>query len=246
MKQIKAVLFDLGSTLVYFQGNWDQVVYEAIQQMCEKIIGFGVPIEPDRLINDYTFALQNYYIERDFANVERTTLTLLDELLKKTYQVHLSALQLKKALDTFYEHTGSHWKLDDESLPTLQILKDQGYRLGLISNASYSRDVMNQLEKNSLTPYFEQILVSADVGFRKPHANIFNLALSYFQVEPAETVMIGDTLNADIIGSRRMGMRNIWISRWASAPTTHYRDDMIVPDRTIQRLSQIPSILMNW
>jgi putative hydrolase of the HAD superfamily len=128
----------------------------------------------------------------------------------------------------------------------LEQLLFRNYRLGLISNASYSRDVSMQLKTHQLLPYFEQILISADVGYRKPHPLLFRKALNFFNVEPTEAVMIGDTLNADIIGSRHVGMKNIWIARWASPPTTHYRDDAIIPDRTIQQLSQIPAVLAAW
>ena len=243
---IKLVIFDLGSTLVFFQGNWDRVINEATEMMSKEIISMGYPINQDALCKKYNAALQNYYIERDIDNLERTTVTLLDELLQKNYGLFLTTSELHQALDAFYLHTGDHWKLEEDAISTLQALKADGYHLGLISNASYARDVYGQLEKNALEPYFEQVLVSAEVGYRKPHKFIFQQALDFFAIPPQEAVMIGDTLNADIIGSRRMGMKNIWIARWASAPTTHYRDDMIVPDRTIQRLSQIPALLKNW
>jgi putative hydrolase of the HAD superfamily len=242
----KLALFDLGSTLVYFQGNWDRVVNEAIQHLSEEVIRLGYPINQDVLCEQYSHALRKYYIERDIDNIEHSTTNLLNSLLTTKFDLHLQEIEIFQALDSFYSHTGKHWKLDNEAIPTLQILQDQGYLLGLISNASYARDVRSQLVNNGLLPFFEQILISAEVGYRKPHSIIFQQALDHFGVEPAQAVMIGDTLNADIIGSRRMGMKNIWIARWASAPSTHYRDDMIVPDRTIQRLSQVPFLLKNW
>lgn len=242
---IKLALFDLGSTLVYFQGNWDRVVSEAIGLMCREVIRLGYPVNQDNLNDEYNKSLRQYYVERDIDNIEHSTINLLDEVLHTHHQIKMQPNELQQSLDVFYEHTGSHWKLDIEAIPMLQQLTDDGYRLGLISNASYSRDVRNQLKKNNLSQFFEQILISADVGYRKPHAVIFQQALDFFHVEPGQAVMIGDTLNADIIGSRRMGMKNIWIARWASAPSTHYRDDMIVPDRTIQRLSQVPFLLKN-
>ena len=242
---IKLVLFDLGSTLVYFQGNWDRVVSEAIELMSREVIRMGYPVNQDRLIDEYSHALRKYYIERDIDNIEYSTTTLLDHTLISQYSLALSEIELMQALDVFYEHTGNHWILDHDAIPMLNTLKEQGYQLGLISNASYSRDVRSQLDKNNLSTFFEQTLISAEVGFRKPHPMIFQKALKFFDVEPTQAVMVGDTLNADIIGSRRMGMKNIWIARWASAPSTHYRDDMIVPDLTIQRLSQIPLLLKN-
>ncbi len=244
--KIKLALFDLGSTLVYFKGNWDRVVNEAIDIMSKEIIRMGYPVNQDLLNAEYAASLQQYYIDRDIDNIERSTTILLDKLLQKRHEIHLSIDEIYQALDAFYSHTGSHWLLDPESIPVLENLQDHNYQLGLISNASYNRDVYQQLQNHNLDKYFSQILISAEVGYRKPHAHIFQQALDFFDVDPASAVMIGDTLNADIIGSRRMGMKNIWIARWASAPSTHYRDDMIVPDRTVQRLSQLPAIIENW
>lgn len=244
--EFKLILFDLGSTLLYFQGDWDRVIADGISKMAQHIVSCGHPINLDQFQQTYAKALNAYYIERDITYTEKSTTNLLQELLVNNFETHMENGAIATALDIFYRHTGNYWKLDPETLPTLEYLKIHGYRLGLISNASYSRDVYMQLEKHQLIPYFEQILASADVGYRKPHPLIFRKALSFFNVEPAESVMIGDTLNADIIGSRRVGMKNIWIARWASPPTNHYRDDAIIPDRTIQQLSQIPAVLTGW
>ena len=241
----KLILFDLGSTLVYFQGNWDRVITEAIEHLGQTVISLGYPVNHDELCAQYSTALRKYYIERDIDNIEYTTTALLNQVLNDQFQVNLSTDELELALDAFYNHTGSHWKIDSEAIPTLEHLKQSGYHLGLISNASYARDVYNQLSSTGLISFFELILISAEVGLRKPHPAIFEKALEHFNVMPSQAMMVGDTLNADIIGSRRVGIQNVWVARWASAPSTHYRDDMIVPDYTIQRLSQIPFLLKN-
>ena len=244
--KFKLILFDLGSTLLYFQGDWDRVIADAIAKLARQIVRCGHPINVDQFRNTYAKALNTYYIERDVTYTEKSTTLLLQEVLSVDFKTELDDDQILNVLDVFYQHTANYWKLDPDAITMLEQLLQNGYRLGLISNASYSRDVYMQLEKHQLLPHFEQILVSADVGYRKPHPLIFRKALSFFNVEAAEAVMIGDTLNADIIGSRHVGIKNIWIARWASPPTTHYRDDAIIPDRTIQQLSQIPAVLTAW
>jgi putative hydrolase of the HAD superfamily len=241
----KLILFDLGSTLVYFQGSWDRVITEAIEHLGKTVISLGYPVNLDELCEQYATALRKYYIERDIDNIEYTTPTLLNQVLSTQFNLELDPDELVLALDAFYDHTGSHWKLDSEAISTLEQLKKDGYHLGLISNASYARDVYNQVNRTGLSSFFELILISAEIGLRKPHPAIFRKALEHFNVEPSQAMMVGDTLNADIIGSRRVGIQNIWIAMWASAPSTHYQDDVIVPDYTIQRLSQIPFLLKN-
>jgi HAD superfamily hydrolase (TIGR01662 family) len=244
--KFKLILFDLGSTLLYFQGDWDRVIADAIAKLAQQIVRSGYPINLDQFQSAYAKTLNTYYIERDVTYTEKSTTLLLQEVLSAYFYIEMDDDEIVNALDVFYQHTANYWKLDPEAIPMLEQLLHSDYRLGLISNASYSRDVYMQLETHHLLPYFEQVLVSADVGYRKPHPLIFRKALNYFNVEPTEAVMVGDTLNADIIGSRHIGMKNIWIARWAAPPTTHYRDDAIIPDRTIQRLSQIPAVLTAW
>jgi HAD superfamily hydrolase (TIGR01662 family) len=244
--QFKLIIFDLGSTLLYFQGDWDRVIDEAISKLAQQIVRNGHPINVDKFQNIYAKALNTYYIERDVTYTEKSTILLLQELLSVDFHTEMNDDEIVNVLDVFYQHTANYWKLDPEAIPLLEQLLLSGYRLGLISNASYSRDVYMQLKTHQLLPYFEQILVSADVGYRKPHPLIFRKALNFFKVEANQAVMVGDTLNADIIGSRHVGMKNIWIAQWASPPTTHYRDDAIIPDRTINQLNQIPAVLTAW
>jgi FMN phosphatase YigB (HAD superfamily) len=63
-----------------------------------------------------------------------------------------------------------------------------------------------------LLDYFEydQMAISADLGFRKPHPDIFMYALNRLNVLPEETAMVGDSLQADIVGAKMLNMLSIW------------------------------------
>ncbi|MBN2046605.1 MAG: HAD-IIIA family hydrolase [Anaerolineaceae bacterium] len=244
--KIKVLLFDFGSTLVYFHGNWDQVMDEGIDAMARNLQAHGVNVDLTRFPIQFRSLINEYYIKRDVEYIEYSTDIILSNYLEDEGFTDVPSPTITSALDCLYETTGTHWLLDPEAIPLLQSLLEKGYRLGMISNAAYANDVWSQLNRHHLTQFFEQVLISADVGIRKPHHRIFEKALHYFQCQPEEAVMIGDTLSADILGSRRAGMKNIWIARWASAPTNHVRDDAIIPDRTVQYLNQIPAILDEW
>ena len=247
MRKFKIILFDLGSTLVHFEGNWDKVLDQAIRKMVpvlSNVLNTNVPEHEFHPL--YKKALTQYYITRDIDYTELSTQNLLNNLLKARFQITLPDEDINLVLEEFYSYTRSHWVLDEETLPTLRKLHSQGYRLGLISNAGYAPDVMKQLEIFNLLPFFDQILISADIGYRKPHLTIFQKAIEFFGLPPRDFVMIGDTLSADIIGARKAGMSNVWINRWASPPSTHYRDDAIIPDRKISALSELPDLLIDW
>ena len=86
------------------------------------------------------------------------------------------------------------------------------YRLGLISNAM-TRSALRVLENQDLLQCFGSIVLSRDVGFRKPHSAIFKSALNEMGVSSEESVFVGDNAFTDVVGARRAGMNVIWISR---------------------------------
>jgi HAD superfamily hydrolase (TIGR01549 family) len=86
------------------------------------------------------------------------------------------------------------------------------YRLGIISNGM-TDSAIHVLKEMRLFSRFETVVLSRDVGFRKPHPVIFNYALEAMKVSPFEAVFVGDSMGADAMGARRVGMSAVWISR---------------------------------
>jgi putative hydrolase of the HAD superfamily len=155
-----------------------------------------------------------------------------------------------------YAITQQNWYLEDDAIPTLEMLRERGYRLGMISNTSDDKNVQQLVDRWKLRPYFEIIITSAGCGIRKPDERIFRLALDHFDVPPEATAMVGDTLEADILGANQIGIRSIWITRRVEGPdfearplreridhSTAYRSESLRPDATISRLNEIPSLL---
>ena len=75
----------------------------------------------------------------------------------------------------------------------------------------------------------DQILVSGDLGIRKPDPRIFEQALDLTDTEPSESVMIGDSLHTDIAGAAAVGIGTIWINRHGySLEEASHRPDAII------------------
>ncbi len=134
-----------------------------------------------------------------------------------------------------------------DARPLLEQLKGEGYRIGLISNANDAQDVRTLIDKGNFASFFEITLISAEVGLRKPHPGIFKLALDFFNARPEETVMVGDTLGADILGANNLGISSVWISRRAEARADNLsHENTIQPRATISALSELPGLLHTW
>ncbi len=238
---IRAVIFDLGHTLMYSPQAWEPVQARADQALAESLRAQGIEISVNEFTAEFRTRLQAYYTERAQSLFETTYFSVVRELLEEKGFVRLPHRIIRSALDALFAITQSNWLLESDALPTLRALEASGYRLGLLSNAGDDQDVHQLVERFGIEPYFDFILTSASCSYRKPHPRIFQLALAHWNFPTAEVAMVGDTLSADIEGAQRLGLYTIWISRRAR-PTVEEMN-RIVPDATVASLAEIPPLL---
>jgi putative hydrolase of the HAD superfamily len=110
------------------------------------------------------------------------------------------------------------WYVYPDVGPALSAMERAGLRLAVISNWVWGGpELIHDLE---LARHFETLIVSARVGFQKPHEGIFRLALERMGVSPHEAIHVGDSYLADVLGARRVGIRPVLIDRSGSDPAT--------------------------
>jgi putative hydrolase of the HAD superfamily len=90
---------------------------------------------------------------------------------------------------------------------TLEDLRARRIPLGVVSNFMVPGGIPDLLGHHGLARFFGPVVVSCDLGWRKPSEKIFQAAIDAAGVEPGEILFIGDTLAADYIGPMAMGMR---------------------------------------
>lgn len=245
--KIKAVFFDLGYTLIFFDGDFSKVVEESYSILAHRLIEAGFPIDPVEFICKFNEKMQTYYRQREMDLIERPVEQFVTEILAELQIDHLPAAVARSAMNEMYLFTEKHWKIEKETHTVLKHLLDLDYKLGLITNASDAWDVNNLIDEHALRPYFETILISAAEGIRKPDAKIFAKAARQLGVELEETVMVGDTLNADILGAHNSGIKGIWIKRRKDAlDTSALSNKRLIPDAEIYSLDELPAILDSW
>jgi HAD superfamily hydrolase (TIGR01549 family) len=111
--------------------------------------------------------------------------------------------------------------------------------LGLISNFDHAPTVYRVLEREKVRGLFQEILISAEVGWRKPRHEIFQLALDRMHLKPAETLFIGDSLLFDVSGAKQIGMDTVWLNQ-ENQPA---HPDLPIPDHVVTRLTDLAGIL---
>lgn len=102
--------------------------------------------------------------------------------------------------------------LYEDTFTVLDELKDH-YQLVLLTNGAPSLQNLKLEITPEIAPYFDHIVISGDFGKGKPDASIFEFVLEESNVQSEEAIMVGDNLMTDILGSSRVGMRNVWINR---------------------------------
>ncbi len=94
-----------------------------------------------------------------------------------------------------------------ETVKTLQILQEAGFRLAVVSNRS--EPFQEMVDTLGLRPYFEFVLAAGEINSWKPDAEIFHHALRRVDSRPECTLYVGDNYYADVVGAQRAGLRPV-------------------------------------
>lgn len=236
------IFFDLGDTLIYFDGNWKEVLQKSTHNLWKYLVCEGFPLNEKQFAKDFSSRMKNYYSERNKNFVEYTSEKVLQDCLNDLGFVNTSTEIIKNALNAMYSVSQEFWHLEEDAITTLNWLQEHSYKIGLISNASDSEDVYTLLRKFDITNFFEHVVISADFGLRKPHPNIFKEGLRLFQVTPENCFMVGDRLDMDILGANNVGITSIWITR-RSIHRENEHDFIAKPDYIVDSLKDFVEII---
>jgi 2-haloalkanoic acid dehalogenase type II len=200
--QVKAVLFDLGGTLVYTT---------EIPKVYKRILeAHGIK----RSLQEISHAheeTENHLDIRELA-------LLFDEYWIRWNLQILKRLGIRENMRTLAETIANQWwnysdvELYPDVKETLQQLKARGLKIGIVTNGLES-DYRQILQKVGLLNSFDVIVGIDTVGKMKPHKDIFLYALNKLEVSASETLFVGDRLEEDYEGAKKAGLRPLLIDR---------------------------------
>ena len=194
---IKAVIFDYGGTLDTGGDHWSRVIYNAYRSA-------GVDIPQDRFIEAYIYA------ERVVGPLIESTQTFR-EILEAKIAVQVQFLGLTLTVDSndivrrCYQTALNHCY---ESAQTIRSI-NKDVKRGLVSNFYGNLDAV--LSEMGMEGLFDVVVDSGVVNIRKPDPAIFQLAIQALDVAPSETLVIGDSVEKDMIPARSLGCQVIRI-----------------------------------
>lgn len=228
----KHIFFDLDHTLWDFETNSEETLRDLFQEF--DLPGRGVPDfsafhriyvgHNDRMWERF----RKGFITREELRWKRIWHTLLEFKLNDPHLVQgLSA----RYLDIL--PTKTH--LFPDTLEVLDYLKGKAYPLHLITNG-FERTQHLKITHSGIRSYFDRIVTSESAGSLKPHPAIFTFALEQTGCLPGEALMIGDTLEVDILGAQNAGMNQVYFNPGKPAQG-------IQPTYSIRTLSELKQIL---
>ena len=237
---IKALFFDLGGTLLHGRGlgvpldlgyKGAKAAYDRL-----KALGIRLPMYPI-----YLAKVTAAFMAMGGATSGLKELDLRREL-GRFYEglgAQLSDQQLDEAVTACHAPFAAEMRLDPKAAGALKAISARGIRMGVITNSVWPESyIALYLEKLNARRFFEVIVSSANVGFRKPSPAIFEVALKRLGVAPAVCAYVGDRRKEDVVGAQQAGMRSVLLRRdWAAD------DPGPEPDLLIKSLDALPSAL---
>lgn len=226
MDSIKAVLFDVDNTLIDFNKSSFIAVKSAFAQ-------FNLPFD-ERTFK--VFIESNDYL---WSMIEKGQLTR-EQMFKLRFKRVLEKLSLSGDVDGL--ELAFRKALYDVAVPIdgareiLEYLSEK-YTLYTASNAIYVQHI-HRLDLAGLKGYFTDFFTSEKFGYQKPSKQFFDCCFSSMKFSPVQTVMIGDSLCADIGGGKDYGLKTIWFNYAKKEFADNIKADFIV-----DKLCQIRKIL---
>ncbi len=200
--RVKAVLFDLGGTLVYTTEIPEvyKKILEAhgIKRSLQEISRAHEETEKHLDIQKLAVLFEEYWIEWNLHILKRLGIKENMRALAETIA------------DRWWDYADVGLYPDVEE--TLQQLRKMSLKIGIVTNGLES-DYRTILQKVGLHDFFDVTVGIDTVGKMKPHRDIFLHALNRLEVSPSETLFVGDELEYDYEGARRVGLRPLLIDR---------------------------------
>jgi YjjG family noncanonical pyrimidine nucleotidase len=228
LDSLRVVLLDLDNTFFNYDAGEKQA-YE--QTMAEFDLPMSLYPTYQRINKGYWEMLERGEITKSELRIRR-----FEDLLKLAD----SSLDPKTVADVYLGHLSNACILYDDSLEVLHQLKSQ-YLVAAVSNG-IEQVQLSRLKLAGIESLFDAVIISEQVGVNKPDPAIFEAALKRVGYHgPMESVlMVGDNLNADILGAKALGMHTCWMNydiRFASASSS--------ADFEIHRIGELLGILGN-
>ena len=201
MNGIKHIFFDLDHTLWDFEANSDAAYRRVLEES-------GLDVDFDTFARVYHPINQSCW--EDYAAGKVSKEQVKYNRLRKTLEalnIPVDETTARQMAERYLELLAQGTRMFPGAFEILTYLRPK-YRLHLLTNG-FAEVQLPKIEASGLKKYFESITLSEETGRLKPHPAVFRHALQKAGAFPHQSVMIGDSLQSDVVGALNLGLRAV-------------------------------------
>lgn len=248
MPIIQAVLFDLGGTLLHYdqppEHSFDAINARALRAFLSVAVQRGAKVsDPDLALRAVARMAAALAAKAKRTRYSNTAETIVREGLEAV-GVRAPDKAFDEAMQAYYQVVSAVvTPVEGDAVAVLRRLSEQGRQLGLVSNTLWAPEMHDaDLARFGLLEHLPVRVYSSRAGYVKPDERVYRQALDRFDVAPAEAVFVGDTLEVDVAGPQKIGMRAVLVA----TPWRAEQSDEIIPDARIATVDELPALLEAW
>jgi len=233
----KAVIFDLGSTLIEYEfSSWNELGTRCVANTWKflKEQGFDIP-EEEIFVTRFN-EIKETFRQHALDTLEEWTVPEVAIKVFEEYNIEYDDQLIDKFFLSYYKLIDEMLFAYDDTLVTLTKIREKYPVVGLVSNTIFPEEThIKELNRFNIIHLLDFKIFSSTFGFRKPHSDIFYHAVNLAGYAPAECVYIGDRYPEDIVGPKNIGMAAILKVKEGR----EYPKDMPLATRRINTLAEL-------
>ena len=218
MKRITGIGFDLFNTLITVDAP---ALEKGLHRLMRSLSKSGFAFDNDAFSVAYREAALRFVGEAHRDGRETHNSFWISAALESLgYHILPDDPCIAVGVDAYFSAFLEHCNLIPGTAEMLGTLKAR-YRLGLLSNFTHGPAARKIIDRVGLTAFFDVVLISGELGYRKPHPLVFRRLIECFEVHGSQILYVGDDPEPDILGAERAGIQPVWF--------TYVRDHNIAP-----------------
>ncbi len=245
------IVFDFDNTLATLRTAHAQMMAEGARTAQQFMESQGMELFPEfweQIIDARQFAWQKSDDEEE-EHIANDTMSFLLQFCGYPAS-RLDEQVLTTAVDLFYAPEMLGWDLFADVPATLTALQNMGLQLAIVANYPCERVFQRTIDYLQLRPYFDMILCSASVEWRKPNPEIYAPVLQRWHLEPYEIVVVGDSLKHDVAGGQQLGAMTVQCQLCPPDEQTAFDNrnlqDQVKPDALLHAWSDLVPLIQSW
>lgn len=239
MGEMKVLFWDLDHTLWDFKKNSREALREGYEAFDLRNLGVG---EVEEYISAYETSNDWCWREYREGRMEKSELRgRRFEMAMEPWGLQNDAVLGGKLGQHYIDTSPYKTNLFEGSIEVLTALKEAGFRMVILTNG-FEEVQHIKVEKSGLSDFFESVITSDEMGYKKPHPAAFRIALEMVGVESSDVVMIGDNIEADIEGGKKAGLETVFFNPDSKEINESYKASV---DHEISSLVEILDIVLH-